>query len=35
MVISDGFENDLSSGSDREESEENLSYTKIPCLVLA
>ena len=28
MVISDGFENDISSVTDREESEENLSYTK-------
>ena len=28
MAISDGFENDLSSVSDREESEENLSYNK-------
>ena len=35
MAISDVFENDISSVSDREESEENLSYTKPPCLVLA
>ena len=35
MAIRDRFENDLSSLSDRGESEENLSYTKTPCLVLA
>ena len=34
-MISDGFENDLSSVSDREESEENLSYTETHCLVFA